>query len=269
MTNIDINSITEDFEQPVKSEGDEIKELLVTAQINTDVHIHKAPSLLSVIDSMNDVDIFTEGNISVIKGKAKARKSFATAMILAGYLNKNGLYETFKPNTTKNCILFDTEQSSYYVQQTMYRIRTMSDDSYSKRFYGFCLRPYTPDVRLKMIEYIIENMDNLGLIVIDGIRDLIKDVNNADEATHISSKLLKWTENTGCHILNVIHENNQDGRSRGHLGTELTNKAETILKVEKSADQPVYSYIKAEMMRGIDFNDICFTIENNIPIVVA
>ena len=170
--------------------------------------------------------------------------------------------------------MFDTEQSSFYVQQSMYRIMDLSDaESYQNRFFAFCLRPYTPDKRLEMIEYFIYNLHQnglkLGLIVIDGIRDLIRDINSADEATMISSKLLKWTEETGCHILNVIHENKAGGEgARGHLGTELINKAETILRIEKLESQTSVSKLSAEMTRGIDFEDIYFTVNSNIPMVV-
>lgn len=267
-TTVNISNLIKDFKTPV-DQTTEIIKLLEKAQINTNTRLEKLPALFSVIQNFQDIDIFTEGNISVIKGKAKSRKSFAVSLILGSYLTLPNLNQVFRGKTKKICILFDTEQSSFYVQQSMIRILNIADQSeYTTRFFAFCLRPYPPDLRLKMIEYIIYNLKPLGLIAIDGIRDLVKDINSCEEATMISSKLLKWTEETGCHIINVLHENKADGNARGHIGTELINKAETILRVEKNPIRTDLSVISCDMVRGLDFENIYFTIEENTPMIV-
>jgi hypothetical protein len=253
-----------DFEQPIVRDKT-INELLEESQVNTDKKLDKLPAVFSVIDQGKEIDIFTEGNISVIKGKAKARKSFAISMIVGSFLSDTFKFNKFKSQSKKWAILFDTEQSKFYVQMSMFRIMNISDESeYKSRFMGFCLRPYSPEKRLEMIEWFIYNVKDLGLVVIDGIRDLVKDINSADEATMISTRLLRWTEETGCHILTVIHENKGDGSARGHLGAEITNKAETILKVEK---QGTHSVLSSEMTRGLDFEDIYFSVWDNVPYV--
>jgi hypothetical protein len=93
----------------------------------------------------------------------------------------------------------------------------------------FCLRKYAPNERLEIIENAIEVTKNLGLVIIDGIRDLITNINDPDQATMITTKLMKWSEEKDCHILTVIHENKGNEQARGHIGTELINKAERIL----------------------------------------
>jgi len=115
----------------------------------------------------------------------------------------------------------------------------------------------------------MNNFKNVGLVIIDGIRDLIKDINSPDEATMISSKLLKWSEESGAHILTVLHENPSDGKLRGHIGTELMNKAETVLRVEKMEDDLRISKLSCDMVRGLDFDPIYFTINENLPELVV
>ncbi len=39
---------------------------------------------------------------------------------------------------------------------------------------------------------------------------------------------MKWTELHNIHICTVIHENYGSAKARGHIGTELANKAETV-----------------------------------------
>jgi len=232
----------------------------------------KPPPPVVQIDNMgmNPVTIFTEGNISVIKGIAKSRKSFAVAMFTAAAISDNPIYRKFISVPKKLVVYFDTEQSSFYVQQAIYRIFQMSNgNGFETRFYSFCLRPYTPAERVELVEFVFDNFKNLGFVVIDGIRDLIRDINSPEESTMISSKLLKWSEKTGAHILTVLHENISDGKLRGHIGTELMNKAETVLRVEKDKTDLGISNITCDMVRGLEFDPIQFRVIDNIPQVVS
>lgn len=251
------------------SEEFDIPKKLESARITLDSEIKQPPPVIQVDNkSVKPITIFTEGNISVIQGIAKARKSFAVAMFTASALSDGFIYKKFMSIPKKLVVYFDTEQSSFYVQQAIQRIYSISNGKgFETRFFSFCLRPYDPAERVEIIEYVFEHFKNLGFVIIDGIRDLIKDINSPDEATMITSKLLKWSERTGAHILTVLHENKEGGKARGHIGSELVNKAETILKVEKLQNK-YYSMITCEMVRGLEFEPIYFVVENNVPIVV-
>lgn len=260
--NNDVNKIASslDFEQKLES-----------ARVSLSNKLTPPPPVLQ-IDNMSEhpVTICTEGNISVIKGIAKSRKSFLVAMLTAASLSDKIIYRKFISVPKKLVVYFDTEQSSFYVQQAIYRIHAISNgNGFETRFYSFCLRPYTPSERLEMIEYVFENFKNLGFVVIDGIRDLIRDINSPEESTMISSKLLKWSERSGAHIMTVLHENISDGKLRGHIGTELMNKAETVIRVEKDKDDLSISKISCDMVRGLDFDPIYFRVNENIPEVIS
>ena len=96
-----------------------------------------------------------------------------------------------------------------------------------------CLRGYATKERLRKIEEAIYDLDDLGLVVIDGIRDLAHDINSPGEATDLITKLMQWTDERRIHIHTVLHLNKGDDNTRGHLGTELNNKAETVLQITK------------------------------------
>ena len=263
----------EKYQNNLREIGGELdaETMLKSVQIDLSIEIKPPPPVIR-IDDCNErhVTIFTEGNISVIQGKAKARKSFAVAMFSACAISDRPIYRKFVSVPQKIVVYFDTEQSSFYVQQAVDRIHRMSSgDGFEKRFYAFALRKYDPAQRLFLINWVFENFKNLGFVVIDGIRDLIRDINSPEEATMITSKLLSWSENTRAHILTVLHENKQDGKARGHIGSELVNKAETVLKVEKVEKEKKYSRLSCEMVRGLEFNPIYFVIEDNIPEVVT
>ena len=44
---------------------------------------------------------------------------------------------------------------------------------------------------------------------------------------------MQWTDDRQIHIHTILHQNKGDENARGHIGTELNNKAETVLLVEK------------------------------------
>ena len=111
-----------------------------------------------------------------------------------------------------------------------------------------------------MVEYAIENTPNLGFVVIDGIRDLITSINDEAEASNIASKLLKWTEEFNIHIVVVLHENPGSDKARGHIGTELMNKAETVIALQVDKYDENVSIVSAGFCRNKAFKPFAFTI---------
>ena len=70
-----------------------------------------------------------------------------------------------------------------------------------------CLRKYTTDQRIRMLDFAMMNPKNIGLVVIDGLRDLVVDINNGMEATSIISRLMTWTESNNLHLITILHQN--------------------------------------------------------------
>lgn len=258
------------FQKDFEEKQEEV--LLKKHRITISDDIKPPPPVLQV-DNMTQfpVTIFTEGNLSVISGKAKARKSFAVAMLTASTVSDEWVYRKFLSLPCKKVIYFDTEQSSFYVQQAYKRIESIAvGEGINKRFYCYALRSLSVEDRINVIDYVFKKTSNLGFVVIDGIRDLMKDINSAEESTDLSTKLMQWSEESGAHILTVLHENPSTEKLRGHIGTELMNKAETVIGVEKlEGDERNISVIKCRMLRGIDFEDIYFTInQHGVPEVL-
>jgi hypothetical protein len=170
------------------------------------------------------------------------------------------------PKGKDRCLYFDTEQSTYDVSMVLKRCLKVSGTDAPKNFEAFGLRALDPQGRLLVIEQKIYNTPDLGLIVIDGIRDLIYDINRPEEATMIASKLLKWTEERDIHIIVVLHQNKGDNNARGHLGAEIVNKAESVISVEKDNE---VSVVKPEYVRGKDFSSFAFSIDSSgIPYII-
>ena len=227
----------------------------------------------ALVQSSNEFTIIgTLGNFSLVKGKAKSKKSFFISMAVSSAIGEGAIHDVMRsPLKSGNdqVLYFDTEQSKYHVQKAIKRICSQIKAEVPPNLKPYSLRKENPEQRLKMVEYAINNTPNLGFVVIDGIRDLITSINSEEEATNIASKLLNWTETFNIHILTVLHENPTGDKARGHLGTELTNKAETIIAVEVDSDNPDVSIVKPSSCRNKPFDPFAFCVnDNGIPEVI-
>lgn len=213
----------------------------------------------------------TLGNFSVIIGKAKSRKSFFVNIAISTLLNKDLLLGQFKgalPEEKRKVLYFDTEQGKYHVQLAIKRICRQIGQDIPENLNVYSLRSKKPLDRLKIIEDIIYKTENLGFVVIDGIKDLITSINDEEQATMIASKLLKWTEERSIHIVNVLHQNKSDNNARGHIGTELMNKAETVLSVTKNSEDKEISIVEAQFCRNREPEPFAFEINNEgVPVI--
>lgn len=212
------------------------------------------------------------GNFSLVIGKAKSKKSFFMNIAISCAISSDVILKKFKsylPGDKNEVLYFDTEQGKYHVQLALKRIckQTGVNEPNNLRVYG--LRSLKPRERLELIEFAINNNPNVGFVVIDGIKDLVTSINSEEEATSIASKLLKWTEEKNIHIVCVLHQNKGDANARGHIGTELVNKAETVLSVTKSENDKNISIVEAVQTRNIEPEPFAFEVNGEgIPVLV-
>ena len=157
----------------------------------------------------------TKGDFSVLIGKAKSKKTAVLSMIANKWA---------KDNPTKKMLYFDTEQGEHDAINVIKRIVRNAPNP--QNILPSHLRTKSPLERLELIEFAIENTNDVELVIVDGIRDLVSSINDEEQATKIASKLLRWTEEKKFHLITIIHQNKGDNNARGHLGTELINKAQ-------------------------------------------
>lgn len=205
------------------------------------------------------------GNLSASIGKAKSKKTFNVSAIVATAL-KNGTvlrYVAELPDNKRKILYVDAEQSPYHCLKVMKRILQLAelpDDRDCDNLEFLALRKYTPEQRIMIVEQAIYNTQNIGLVIIDGIRDMVYDINSPGESTSIISKLMQWTDERQIHIHTILHQNKGDENARGHIGTELNDKAGTVLLVEKCDGDGGNSKVSAIHIRAMDFEPFAFHI---------
>jgi hypothetical protein len=213
----------------------------------------------------------TLGNFSLIIGKAKSRKTFLVIMFLASMIVDRLLQDKFRgvlPGNKTRVAFFDNEQGKNHVQRAAQRICRLAGIEQPVNLDVFGLRKYKPSERLILIEEYLYNTPDLGYVVIDGVRDLITSINDEEQACEITSKLLKWTEELNIHIVCILHQNKGNDNARGHIGTELQNKGETVLSITKDPENKHVSVVEAEYCRDREPEPFAFEIdENGLPVI--
>ena len=227
-----------------------------------------------VVLMVDDAAIGTLGNFSASIGKAKSKKTFNVTAIAASAL-KNGTvlkYRSSFPEDKRTVLYIDTEQGRHHCQKVLKRILRLAglpEDKNPDNLIMLALRKYAPPIRLAIVEQAIGTIPDLGLVIIDGIRDFLYDINSPSEATDIISRFMQWTDDRQIHIHTILHQNKNDENARGHIGTELNNKAETIMQIEVDKEDKTVSVVEAVHIRDREFEPFAFRInEEAIPELV-
>lgn len=257
-----------DYSQLVMA--DSLASMMAEATISVSNNYTQSPEVLKIGDSV----IGTLGNFSASIGKAKSKKTFNVSAIVASALSEGRVlhYKSEFPSD-KRCILYiDTEQGRHHCQKVLNRILRLANlpaDIDPENLKLLALRKYSPEDRLAIVEYALDTIPNIGLVIIDGIRDFVYDINSPSEATRIISKLMQWTDDRQIHIHTILHQNKNDEHARGHIGTELNNKAEAIMQIEVDKEDKSISIVEAVHIRDKEFEPFAFRInEEALPELV-
>lgn len=263
-----------------KNELNELEKRHKPYLISFDDPIIDLPPLIGVLEDLGRVQpLISLTNISCIKGKAKSRKSFGISLLLSAYFwsqrNEGNFQDKLVVNlpTDKNkwgALMIDTEQAKADLQRCMHRIPKLSGFTPDNLYVYQLRKADTIEERLLLtLEAIELYKDEISFVVVDGIADLGKDINDRSEFLAIILKLMALTEKHNIHVLSVLHENKSGTDARGHAGTEITNKSETVLQFSKHPDLGKYTtIIKGEYTRGMGFEDFSFTIDDTgLPII--
>lgn len=207
----------------------------------------------------------TFGNISLIKGEEKSRKSFAKSLLIACSIGGNANH--YSDNIVgyfgdRLIVDIDSEQGEYDAWLNAKRIPEMVG-TIPKNYIHVQLREYTKEERNIYLKWLFEESDlrsNLGLVFIDGFVDFVKDFNDQAQSTEFTESLMRWSKQTNCHISGILHVNPGAEKGRGHLGTILQQKCETVVMIKSNG---AYSDFIRQRGRGKGFNDFTFGVDEN------
>ena len=89
------------------------------------------------------------------------------------------------------------------------------------------------------------------------------DINSSTEATKLVGDLMQWTGEQNIHIQTVLHLNKGDDNARGHIGTELNNKAESVLLIARDNADADRSIVSPAIIRSKAFQPFAFRLSED------
>ena len=265
-------------------------------RITTDKELPPMEFLLKLFD----VPCCPRGELVAFTGKAKSGKTFVMSMMMAAASAAEALAfrrTTFEP---LQVLWIDTEQSDQSTQDILrnrlvpmvcgaatppklggaggglneltFRPPQAPPDSggednttFPERLYDiFNIRTESWQERLPLLLAAID-MCRPDLVILDGVRDLVDDINNGQLAHDVTERLMRVAQQARCCIVCVIHQNKaaEDRTLRGSIGTELTNKAFEVYECEKMMPSRTF-VLTQKLTRKYDITDsLYFTVDNH------
>jgi hypothetical protein len=215
----------------------------------------------------------TYGNFSFVQAPPKSKKTFFVSLLASVYLSGgNNFGGKLKGHREGRCLMhFDTEQGHWHAQRVFKRVQDMSNTKEVGCYHTYALRTIGYKERLQFIEHCLEqNKGKNGLVIIDGIADLVSDVNNLEESNLCVQKIMQLSAKYDCHIVTVIHSNYGSDKPTGHLGSFLEKKTENQIQLEINTVNKEWITVSCKRSRGYAFETFSFSInEFGLPFVVG
>ncbi|RDY58912.1 hypothetical protein [Flagellimonas nanhaiensis] len=261
-----------DFGSKEQKSSSDYSEMHTKSSIDLDVVPPRPPLALSIGRDERSYNGYhyplrfgTFGNISMIKGEEKARKSFLKSLLLACAIggNANNYSDDIIGHglRDKYIIDIDTEQDEYDAWLNASRIPKMVG-AIPENYISIKLREYNSEEVSGYLEWLFmesEYRSNLGIVSIDGFVDCMKDFNSLSESIEFTKRLMRYSSLTKSHITGVLHLNPNSDKARGHLGTILQQKCETVVIIK---DMGEYSMVTCQRGRGKKFKPFTIRIDD-------
>ncbi len=247
----------------------------------------------------NGVPFSKVGGLAAISGQKKNGKSFVLTQLMAAILG-SGTDRTasFLPglkvpdrtieylrNIRKNdkylpkVLYVDTEMEKLSSAKVLRRVHWLCDwdmkypnDRFAVLWLknmpkGDNTKPHRK--RYELIKLAIDAIQP-DVVFIDGLRDLLRSINDEESGTQILDELGSLAEERNMSIWCALHQNpsrkndEDDAKMRGWIGTELGNKvSDTLVSIKTKTPNGVTFTVKQQDARDKDLDDWKFEITND------
>ena len=233
---------------PAASDGVQAENATTVAEILKKRRYNPAitPPQLRPIYKLGEAVIATPGNLVSVTSAVKTGKSAVIGAMCASVMAPEcGDADClgFSSSNPKGfaALHFDSEQSPddhwHQNARTMKRAQLQTPEP-PAWFYSYCLTGLGSTSAWECVQEAVrlaaEAHGGIHSILIDGVADLVADVNDAAECNAFVASLHDLAIKHDCPIIGVIHFNPGGDKTRGHLGSQLERKAETNLRLDKA-----------------------------------
>ena len=205
---------------------------------NTEVTPHQ------FLFSWNDKPCFARGELVALTGKAKSGKTYVCSLLMTLAIRQQIMGIQRIQDDPLKVLWIDTEQSADSTHEilSLRMTQLLGQAVPNEQYFVYNFRQDNWQERLSLVIACI-NQHNPDLVIFDGIRDVVGDINNYQEAQNVLGKLLSLASVSNACIVCVLHQNKslEDKTLRGALGTELQNKSFETYECHKDPDTRIFS----------------------------
>lgn len=205
------------------------------------------PTETAEVATFNSETVLRLGNIlTVISGEGFGKSRLMSTIVSSRYNSDSDTFG-FNLHLQDNDLIvhIDTEQERNEVFKGMQRIEQRTGNPQHLRngskirnyvLQSFVTIPTIKEKRNWLFNTIEKFGQNIGLLILDGVTDFVSDVNNLQESQDFLARLTSYMNSYNFAVIATIHKNSNDdnGKARGHIGSELLRKSGAVLQLAKT-----------------------------------
>ena len=192
----------------------------------------------------NDRPCFARGELVALTGKAKSGKTYVCSLLMALAIKPQIMGIQRIQEEPLKVLWIDTEQSADSTHEILcLRVGKLIEQQVpDDQYFVYNFRQDNWQDRLSLVLACISKHQP-DLVIFDGIRDVVGDINNYQEAQTVLGKMLSIASWSNACIVCVLHQNKslEDKTLRGALGTELQNKSFETYECHKDPDTRIFT----------------------------
>ena len=232
-----------------------IDELLASRKYNPGY----IPSKENICFTIQDKHVASLQNFSILSGLPKAGKStFICGLIASAFVP----YDIFTmklrfPGERRKICLIDTESSDYDFWRTIEKIKGFSELSIlPPNFDAYQVREDSSGAIRRMAERYLELNPDCSILIIDGLLDLLNDLNDTTQSALLTKWLKKITKQFNILLISVLHQSKSTLATTGHIGSASDRFAQSTLDITKDKDANTYTLNSRFMRSDSDFEPV-------------
>lgn len=219
----------------------------------------------------NDIPCFARGELVALTGKAKSGKTYVCSLLMALAIKPQIMGIQRIQDDPLKVLWIDTEQSTDSTHEILsLRIgKLIEQEVPDEQYFVYNFRQDNWQDRLSLVLACISK-HRPDLVIFDGIRDVVGDINNYQEAQTVLGKMLSIASWSNACIVCVLHQNKslEDKTLRGALGTELQNKSFETYECQKDPDTRIFSMHQVATRKYDITQKLEFTVDQEgLPVI--
>jgi hypothetical protein len=223
---------------PAKKVNPILKKLLDAEQdlnITSQGDIESIPAVIV----LGDIPIIKKGTINTVQGKMgsfKSRLAESLCSLLLSDNQENDFVGLTKNESNLQVCYIDTERNfKEEFPRAIKSIRANAGDYSEANFRFTSLKKINRKDRLNAVKLYLTDIcaktSKDTFVILDVVTDCIGNFNDVEESLAFLDFLGNLCEDHDVTVLMVIHENPNNTKARGHVGTEAANKCSTVMGI--------------------------------------